>query len=75
MAVADLIPQLTDDELVSLHANASRLGVGASGVRQAEAASLIPLIDAELAEREARKPPKAVKAAKPARKKPVKAAA
>ena len=59
MAMADLIPTLDDEGLANLRANAQRLET--SGVaRQAEQASaLLPLIDAELAERLSRVPPKA----------------
>lgn len=59
MSMADLIPTLDDEGLANLRANAQRLEN--SGVaRQAEqAAALLPLIDAELAERLSRLPPKA----------------
>jgi|GEM_PF-3412459 len=57
MTVSDLIPTLDDKELANLHANALRLQAGA-GKRRDEAAVLIPLIEAEQAERIARTPPK-----------------
>ena len=59
MAMADLIPTLDDEGLANLRANAQRLETS-SVARQAEQASaLLPLIDAELAERLTRIPPKA----------------
>jgi hypothetical protein len=61
MAIADMIPTLDDDALVSLRVNAQRLSLGAAGPKTAEAAALLPLLDAELAAREALKPPKAIK--------------
>jgi hypothetical protein len=66
MTMANLIPTLGDAELANLLANARRLQSG-SGASQAKAEALVPLIEAELAEREARKPAKpAPKARKPA---------
>lgn len=59
MSMADLIPTLDDEGLANLRANAQRLE-NSDVARQAEQASaLLPLIDAELAERLARLPPKA----------------
>lgn len=59
MAMADLIPTLDDEGLANLRANAQRLE-NSDVARQAEqAAALLPLIDAELAERLSRAPPKA----------------
>ena len=57
MPLADLLPTLDDAALTNLRINAVRLETGI-GPRQKEAALLLPLIEAELAEREARKPPK-----------------
>ena len=57
MALADMLPTLDDAALANLWANATRLETGA-GAKQKEAALLLPLIEAELADREARKPPK-----------------
>jgi hypothetical protein len=62
MAIADMIPTLDDDALASLRANAERLSAGAPGPKTDEAAALLPLVETELAAREALKPPKAVKA-------------
>jgi hypothetical protein len=56
MSIADLIPQMDDKALASLRVNAERIGAGAEGPRQKEAAELIPLIDAEVALRKAAKP-------------------
>ncbi|WP_310540747.1 hypothetical protein [Phenylobacterium sp.] len=57
--MADLIPTLDDEGLANLRANARRLE-NSEVARQAEqAAALLPLIDAELAERLSRVPPKA----------------
>jgi hypothetical protein len=56
MSIADLIPQMDDKALVTLRANAARLGGGQEGPRQKEAELLIPLIDAEVAARKAAKP-------------------
>ncbi|MBP7650927.1 MAG: hypothetical protein KBF34_11635 [Phenylobacterium sp.] len=59
MSMADLIPTLDDEGLANLRANAQRLE-GSGVARQAEQASaLLPLIEAELAERLSRVPPKA----------------
>ncbi len=58
MAIADMLPTLDDTALASLRVNASRLEAGEDGARQKQAAVLLPLIDAEMAERDARKPPK-----------------
>ena len=67
MSMADRLPTMTDADLASLHANARRLETqGATPGQQKAAADMLPLITAELAEREARKPPKP--AAKPRKK-------
>ena len=58
MAVADMLPTMDDKALESLKANALRLQEEPEGARQKQAEMLLPLIEAELAEREARKPPK-----------------
>lgn len=63
MAIADMIPTLADDALASLHLNARRLSQGAPGPKTAEAAALLPLVETELAARQALKPPP--KTAKP----------
>ncbi len=61
MAVADMLPTMDDKALESLKANALRLQDEPEGARQKQAEMLLPLIEAELAEREARKPPKPVR--------------
>ncbi len=65
MAVADLIPQMSDAELQSLHDNARRIEASTTGLKQAQASELRPLIEAELVRREAAKPAKKVAVAKP----------
>jgi hypothetical protein len=60
MAVADLIPQMSDAELASLYENARRIEASSSGLKQEQAAQLRPLIEAELVKRDAAKPPKKV---------------
>lgn len=71
MAIADMIPTLDDKALAVLRANATRAEAGDHGPRREQAAILMPLIDAELAAREALKPPKKT----PVRKKAVAKAA
>lgn len=61
MAIADMIPTLDDAALASLHANAQRLSQAAPSPKTDEAAALLPLLETELAAREALKPPKATK--------------
>ena len=58
MAVADMLPTMDDKALETLRSNALRLQDEPEGARQKQAAMLLPLIEAELADREARKPPK-----------------
>jgi hypothetical protein len=70
MAVADLIPHMSDAELTSLHNNARRIEASASGAKKDQAVQLRPLIEAELVRREAAKPVKA-----PAKRAKAKAAA
>ena len=60
MSMADRIPGMSDIDLATLHANAQRLQTTAATPGQQQAAAeMLPLIAAELAEREARKPKKA----------------
>ena len=61
MAIADMLPKMDDKALESLKVNALRLQEEPEGARQKQAEMLLPLIEAELAEREARKPPKPVR--------------
>ncbi|MBL8547561.1 MAG: hypothetical protein JNL81_13935 [Hyphomonadaceae bacterium] len=68
MAIDERITSFSDKELASLHDNVRRLADSGSTAQRAEAARLMPLIDAELAERKAkapvRKPPVRKAAAK-----------
>jgi len=75
MAVADLIPQMSDAELLSLHDNARRIEASATGAKQEQASALRPLIEAELVRRDAAKPVKKAAVAKPRAKKVVAKAA
>ena len=74
MALADMIPTLDDAALASLRVNAQRLEATAGGRQQMQAAEALPLIEAELAARLARKPAKKKAAAKPRAPKVAKAA-
>ncbi len=66
MTLAERLPSLAREELLALRENARRLGSEA-GTRQEEAAALLPLIEAELAQRAERQPAKAASPrAKPA---------
>lgn len=73
MAIEERIPSMTDQELSRLHGNATRLRDAGAIAQRNEAERLLPLIDAELAERKARAPVraprKAVAKKAPARKK------
>jgi hypothetical protein len=69
MAVADLIPQMSDAELQSLHDNARRIEASSTGLKQEQASALRPLIEAELVRRDAAKPAKKTAVAKPRAKK------
>ena len=62
MALADMLPTFDDAALLSLRANAVRLSAEA-GAKHDAASALLPLIDAEIAERDAKKPPKVVRKA------------
>ncbi|MEO6339263.1 MAG: hypothetical protein ABIO39_04420 [Caulobacteraceae bacterium] len=59
MAIQDLIPVMEDKDLVTLRGNARRLETTGSAKQQAAATELLPLIEAEMATRKARLPPKA----------------
>jgi hypothetical protein len=56
MTIDERIPALTDKELASLQDNAVRLALSGSAKQKSESERLMPLIDAELAERKARAP-------------------
>ena len=62
MAVADMLPTMAAADLTTLRANALRWQAGEVAKQQAAAADLLPLIDAELADRAAKAPPPAPKA-------------
>ena len=72
MSAADQIPAMTDADLARFHANTARIHAIGSGPMFEQAASLLPLLEAEIAARKAAKPPtkaaqaKAAKAAKSA---------
>ena len=65
MAIADKLPTLDDAALARLRANAARLQAAGGAMRE-EAALLLPLIEAEIAERE-RKPAKPAPGPRPRR--------
>jgi hypothetical protein len=65
MSIDERIPSLSDQELTRLHDNALRLRTSGAVSQRNEAERVLPLIDAELAERRARAP------ARPPRKAPV----
>ena len=58
MAIIDIIPQLDDKELANLRANAVRLADSGAPKQKADAAELLPAIEAELADRLAKRPAK-----------------
>ena len=62
MAVADMLPTMEAKDLATLRTNALRWKDGSVAKQQAAAADLLPLIDAELAERAANAPPPPPKA-------------
>jgi hypothetical protein len=64
MAIIDLIPQLDDKELSNLRSNAQRLEGSGTPQQRADAAQLLPAIEAEVAERLSRRPPKGRRTAK-----------
>ena len=59
MSMSDRIPGMSDPDLATLHANAQRLEQSGAPAQQKAAAEMLPLIAAELAERESKKPKKA----------------
>ncbi|HEX8233325.1 MAG TPA: hypothetical protein VF559_08280 [Caulobacteraceae bacterium] len=71
MSMSEMIPRMNDDQLATLRGNAVRLEQSGTGKQRTDAAELLPLIAAEVAERIARKPAPVKKA----RVKKVKAAA
>ena len=51
MSVIEMIPTMADDALSNLRANAARLERAGSSAQRAQAAQLLPVIEAELASR------------------------
>lgn len=75
MAIDERIAGYSDKELGSLHDNVLRLAQTGSTAQRAEAERLMPLIDAELAERKAKAPVRKTPVRKAAAKKKVAPAA
>lgn len=73
MTMIDRIPGLTDADLATLHGNARRLEMSSDVGRSKAAVDMLPVIEAELAQREAAKPKKAPPKRKPAAPKVAKA--
>jgi len=71
MAIDERIAGYSDKELGSLHDNVRRLAQTGSTAQRAEAERLMPLIDAELAERKAKAPARKTPVRKAAAKKKV----
>jgi hypothetical protein len=61
MAIDERITSFSDKELATLHENVRRLADSGSVRQRAEAERLMPLVDAELAQREARAPKRAAR--------------
>ena len=59
MTMADMIPTMADADLASLNSNATRLETTGTDKQKRDAAELLPLIAAEMADRQAKKPAKA----------------
>jgi hypothetical protein len=55
MTLAERLPTLTDSELLALQANAVRVAANASDKKAPDAEALLPLLEAELAERKVQK--------------------
>lgn len=51
----DKLPEMADDALANLHANAVRLGEEGSKTQRASAAELLPALEAEIASRKTAK--------------------
>lgn len=65
MSIEERIPALSDKDLATLQDNALRLQQTGVAKQKNEAERILPLIEAELAERRARKPAPVRKAAAP----------
>lgn len=61
MSIDERIPGYSDKELATLRANAERLLTTGTAMQRVEAERLMPLVDAELAERKSKTPAKAPK--------------
>ena len=61
MALADMIPTMDDAQLKTLRENAVRIQDGDDPARQNAAAEILPVIDAEMADRAAKNPKPAPK--------------
>ena len=55
MSMLEKLPEMPDDALKTLHANAVRLGEGGSPQQRASANALLPAIEAELSARKTAK--------------------
>jgi hypothetical protein len=55
MTLAERLPTLTDAELLALQANAVRVAANAADKKAADAQALLPLLEAELADRKVQK--------------------
>jgi hypothetical protein len=55
MTLGERLPTLSDSELLALQANATRVAANASDRKAADAAELLPLIEAEFAQRKVQK--------------------
>ena len=60
MALSEMLPTFDDAALLNLRSNAVRLAAE-PGARHEAAAALLPLIEAEIADRDAKRPPKIVR--------------
>lgn len=65
MSIADRIPELADEQLTNLRANTDRLSTAGTDRQRAEAETLLPLIDAEMADRKSKLPPPKTPVRKP----------
>lgn len=64
-SIADRLPQLADEQLVNLRANTTRLSTAGTDRQRAEAETLLPLVDAEIADRKSKLPPPKTPVRKP----------
>lgn len=71
MPLSDMIPTMSDADLKTLRANATRLQAHGVTTQQSAASEILPVIDAEIADRAARNPKPAKAAPKPRKKKVV----